>query len=90
MTKCEMETTITYDKEQQLVRLFSAIPKDQRKVERLGFKPTYGTVEHGFGYQIPLDQFTWRVRLPKDKRIRSSNHGNLGGSRARKGIPDAV
>lgn len=57
----EVETTITYDKEEQLVRLFSAWPRDQRKVEKAGFKPYEGTPEMGFCYKIPLSRFRWRI-----------------------------
>lgn len=62
MLLAERETTITYDMEEKVVRIFSSVRKDQNKVEKMGFKPVYGDVEQGFGYRIPLDRFKWGVR----------------------------
>ena len=61
MEKSEQETTITYDEEQKLVRIFSAIRRDQTKVEKMGFKPTYGSAARGFGYEVPMSRLKWRV-----------------------------
>lgn len=61
MERSEQETTITYDMQDQVVSIFSAIRRDQRKVEKMGFKPTYGTAERGFGYKVPMSRLKWRV-----------------------------
>ena len=61
MERAEMETTITYDMEDRLVRLFSAIKRDQTKLAKAGFKPTYGTATRGFGYELPLNRLKWRI-----------------------------
>ncbi len=65
MEKSEQETTITYDLDQQLVRIFSAIRRDQTKVEKMGFKPTYGNERGGFGYLLPVSRLRWRVTSGK-------------------------
>lgn len=61
MEKSELETTITYDMEQKLVRIFSAIKRDQSKLRKAGFHPKYGTAVRGFGYEVPLVRFKWRL-----------------------------
>lgn len=60
MEKSELETTITYDMDQKLVRIFSAIRRDQTKVEKMGFKPVYGD-DRGYGYEVPLTRLKWRI-----------------------------
>ena len=57
----EQETTITYDMGEKLVRIFSAIRRDQTKIEKVGIKPTYGDPTRGLGYEIPLSRLKWRV-----------------------------
>lgn len=61
MERAEMETTITYDMDERLVRLFSAIKRDQNKLAKAGFKPTYGTLARGLGYEVPLNRLKWRI-----------------------------
>ena len=61
MEKAELETTITYDMAEQVVRIFSAIRRDQTKVEKMGFKPTYGSATRGFGYLVPMMRLKWRI-----------------------------
>lgn len=61
MGRSELETTITYDMEQQVARIFSAIRRDQTKIEKMGFKPVYGTPARGFGYEVPMSRLRWRV-----------------------------
>ena len=76
----ELETTITYDMGEKVVRIFSAIRRDQSKIEKVGIKPTYGTVDHGFGYQIPLSRLKWRVTsgLPSKRGFASRKlHTNV-------------
>jgi hypothetical protein len=64
----ETETTITYDKGQQVVRIFSAWPRDQRKIERAWVRPIKGEPQTGLFYELPLTQFRWRIQLAKSKR----------------------
>jgi len=71
----ETETMITYDKSLQIVRIFSAWPKDQRKIERAGVKPCGGHPKTGLFYRLPLAQFKWRIQLVK--RV-GNNLGNVG------------
>jgi hypothetical protein len=61
MEKAEQETTMTYDLEAKTVDVFSAIRRDQSRLQRAGIKPTYGTAARGFGYRVPLSRFKWRV-----------------------------
>lgn len=64
MSPNEQETTFTYDSGQKIVRIFSARPVDQRKIERAGFKPlaSKGNVDTGLFYEVPLARFTWRIK----------------------------
>ena len=62
LSLAEQETTMTWDSDERLVRVFSARPADQRKLGRLGFKPHKGSEEQGFFYILPLDKFRWGVR----------------------------
>lgn len=61
MEKGELETTITYDKEEQVVRIFSAIRRDQGKLKRAGIQPLNGSTRRGFNYKVPLSRFKWRI-----------------------------
>ena len=61
MEKAEMETTITYDVEEKLVRIFSAIRRDQGKLKRAGVLPIHEDRWGGMSYDIPLNRFKWRV-----------------------------
>lgn len=66
MTTSEQETTITYDLGEKKVRIFSAIRRDQRRLEKAGLRPLpKGSVESGLFYCVSLDQFRWRVQLTK-------------------------
>ena len=85
----ERETTITYDLDQKLVRIFSAIRKDQAKLRKAGIQPKYGNGRDGFNYHVDLACFKWRIQkptLPMAKRKLSPEHPFLRRSRARKGI----
>ena len=86
MLETEQETTITYDKAEKIVRIFTAWPKDQHKLEKAGIKPTDGTPEKGLFYSISLSQFKWRVQLvPRKRPISDMSHLHGG-----KKIPGAV
>lgn len=61
MEKGELETTITYDMEEKVARIFSAIRRDQNKLAKAGFKPTYGTATRGYGYKVPMSRLKWRI-----------------------------
>lgn len=65
----ERETTITYDMGEQVVRIFSVIGKDQRKLAKNGVKPYKGTEKLGFFYKIPLIKFKWGIRRPRVKKL---------------------
>lgn len=88
MLAAEQETTITYDNEDKLVRIFSARQADQGKLKRAGITPA-SMNSFGAFYTVPLAQFKWRV-VPKGhlKKILPSDHPFRGGSRGRKGIPE--
>ena len=77
----ELETTITYDMGEKVVRIFSAIRRDQTKIEKVGIKPCYGSPEHGLGYKIPLSRLKWRVTsgIPSKRGFASRKpHTNVG------------
>ena len=70
MTPAETETTIVYDKEQQLARIFTAWLRDQRKLEKAGVRPVAGrgTPETGLFYEVPLARLFWKVRPVGQKK----------------------
>lgn len=76
MTPEETETTMTYDKGRQLVQIFTAWPKDQRKLERAGLKPLRGEPDTGLFYEVPLNRLKWRIRATqgRTKRMLGQNH----------------
>lgn len=82
MDPLERETTIVYNMAESHVMIFSAIRRDQTRLEKAGFKPTYGTAEHGFGYRVPLSLFRWGIRGKK----RPGNPAILKAYRARQGV----
>ena len=86
MLEREMETTFTYSKQDQTVHVFSAWPRDQRRIERAGVKPTAGDPESGLFYRIKLDQFRWRIVPDGYKRVVSPNNAYVRRSKARKGV----
>lgn len=88
MIAAEQETTITYDSEEKLVRIFSARPVDQGKLRRAGVTP-YRSNSQGAFYIVPLSRLKWKV-LPEGhvKRILPENHPFRGGKTHRKGIPE--
>lgn len=61
MEKAELETTITYDMAERVVRIFSAIRRDQGKLRRAGITPKYGTADRGYGYEVPIMRLKWRI-----------------------------
>ena len=61
MEKAELETTITYDMDERVVRIFSAIRRDQGKLRRAGITPKYGTAARGYGYEVPIMRLKWRI-----------------------------
>src|SRR6185503_19116859 len=65
MIAAEQETTITYDSEEKLVRIFTARARDQSKLRRKGVSPVRGTLSRGFFYEIPLAALSWTVRPSK-------------------------
>lgn len=69
MEKAEMETTITYDVEERVARIFSAIKRDQTKLRKGGFTPSYGTAARGYGYQVPLSRLKWRITSGVPRKV---------------------
>ena len=67
MERSEQETTITYDMEQQVVRIFSAIRKDQGRLKRAGILPTNESA-NGYFYNVPLNRLRWRITTGKPSR----------------------
>ena len=61
MELAERETTITYDMEEQVVRIFSAIRRDQTKLNKAGIRPYLGTADRGLFYKVPMSRLKWRV-----------------------------
>jgi hypothetical protein len=57
----EKETTITYDMQDKLVRIFTAVRRDQTRLSKAGIQPKYGNGRAGWNYQIPLSRFKWRI-----------------------------
>jgi len=69
MELSEQETTMTWDSEQELVRIFSARRVDQGKLRKAGILPVKDTQPHGLFYEIPLAQFRWRIKPLKPSQI---------------------
>jgi hypothetical protein len=87
MDLSEQETTMTWDSEQKVVRIFSARRVDQGKLKRAGVLPVK-EAESGHFYEIPLSRLRWRVTTGLEKKrvastafIRSNPHrkGNPNG-----------
>jgi hypothetical protein len=66
MLKAEKETTITWDSEEKIVRIFSCHRLLWRRAERRGFQPTRVQTlkgrEVGRFYRIPLSCFRYGFR----------------------------
>ena len=79
--KAEMETTLTFDSEERLVRIFSARPGDQGKVRRAGIEPVRGSLKTGFFYELPLSRLSWRIKKAgiQKTRVLPSDHPFLRG-----------
>ena len=76
MHPSEQETTMTWDSEQQVVRIFSARGVDQRRLAKAGILPTKDTQPHGLFYEIPLSRLFWKIRPLKVLVNRGSNIRN--------------
>lgn len=62
MTKIEQETSITYNAEEEHAIVCAHYPKDQRRIERMGFTPFRKTSD-GRWYQVPKRCIS--IRRPK-------------------------
>ena len=84
LERSELETTMTWDSEQQIVRIFSARPVDQRRLAKAMVLPVKDVQPHGLFYEIPLSRLFWKVRpLPgsRPKRDMSKNFHRIGTKR---------
>ena len=90
MDLAERETTITYDQKDKLVRIFSAIAKDNNKLRKAGFHPVRGNGRDGYCYEVPLDRLRWLIRKPKAERIASRKHVATRGFKGKKGVSKGV
>lgn len=90
MERSEQETTITYDMEQQVVRIFSAIRRDQGRLKRAGVLPISEDRWGGMSYTVPLNRLRWRVTTgkPSRKGFASRNLHTNGQSTDRKQVDD--
>ncbi len=65
MTKAEQETTFRWAADEDAVSVWTAIPKDRRKIERAGYRPSRVSTQAGkpvgWFYRIPLAEFRWRA-----------------------------
>lgn len=68
MLNSERETTITYDLEEQVVRVFTAIKRDQTRLEKAGIQPHAGDPTSGLFYRFPLSRLFWKARPVKPPR----------------------
>lgn len=85
----EQETTMTWDSDQKLVRIFSARRQDQTRLRKAGILPVKDTQPHGLFYELPLSRLKWRIAKPPDgrpKRVRVVSTAFLQSNRHRKGI----
>ena len=86
--RSELETTMTWDSEQEIVRIFSARRQDQTRLRRAGILPVKDIQPHGLFYEIPLSRLKWRIApLPdgRPKRIRVVSTAFLQSNRHRRG-----
>ncbi|MEM4247637.1 MAG: hypothetical protein QXH80_00015 [Candidatus Nanoarchaeia archaeon] len=74
MKKIEQETTITYNAKEPDALICSFLPKDQRKLKKLGFPP-YRSSKHGNWYKIPKNCIFFRK--PKHKVLSESQRNEL-------------
>lgn len=84
----EQETTITYDKAESLVRVFSAIRRDQTKLQKAGLTPLYGSATRGYGYTVPLSRLRWRITstTPSRRGFAARNARTNAGISGRKSL----
>lgn len=90
MERSEQETTITYDDEQKLVRIFSAIRRDQGRLKRAGVLPIREDAWGGMSYEVPLARLRWRIASTTPSRrgaggFKPRNVQSTGQTPARKG-----
>lgn len=90
MIKAETETTITFDSEERLVRIFSARPPDQSKLRRAGIEPYKGTLKTGFFYKLPLNRFSWRIKRAEShpRPVSQRSLDNLRAKTSKVGVSD--
>ena len=91
MTNSERETTITYDSEEKLVRIFSARAVDQSKLRRAGIEPDHGSLKTGLFYKMPLIRLSWRIKRidGRGKRVLPSSHPFLRDKLTKNGLSDS-
>ena len=81
LERSELETTMTWDSEQQVVRIFSARSVDQRRLAKAGILPVKDVQPHGLFYEIPLSRLFWKVRPLASTRVKrdmSKNFHRIG------------
>jgi hypothetical protein len=80
-TRAEQETVIRWDREDDMVHLWSASPITWRKLKRLGITPTRETRYRntpdvsGRFYVVPLSLFRWGLKRPRSGRLGDPGFG---------------
>lgn len=73
MTKAEQETIFRWAADETVVSVWTAIPKDRRKLEKAGYRPyrvsTQAGQAVGWFYRIPLTDFRWRAGARKKRLV---------------------
>jgi hypothetical protein len=89
MEPSEQETTMTWDSEQKVVRIFSARRADQGKLKRAGILPVK-EAESGNFYEVPLSRLRWRITtgLPSNRGIHLRKSQYSATSEHRRGNPN--
>jgi len=89
MTRAEQETVISWDREEQMVHIWTADPVTQRKMEKLGIEPVKETHAQDNGeltgrfYELPLARFAWGLKrqMSESQRDRLRERGFSPSSR---------
>jgi hypothetical protein len=89
VTKAEQETTIRWAADEAMVSVWTAIPKDRRKLEKAGYRPyrvsTQAGKPVGWFYRIPLAEFRWRGTAGRKARPMTPEQRQAAGDRLRRG-----
>lgn len=60
-SKQEQETIVNYNREDEMASVFTRVPKDINKLQKLGFEPTEITEDGGYTFEVPKSTVQFRL-----------------------------